>query len=195
MSKQSSADIPINENDIKFIQNLYEKYKRLFFQQILFLNLSQDDMEDIIQETVLHLINKVKTLRSLSERQQVTYIISTVKNVGINYRAKYQKTNVVSLNEITDGDEYETFISDDVTERILAEEQMAELDRALQKVDNDSRELLVMYYFMNENVEAIAERFSISPGSVRMKLTRARRKLKAAMELSREDNNHQNKSE
>ena len=77
-----------NDDDRDFMTNLFLKYQRLMYSEIYNLTHDAWSTEDIMQSTLVKLIDKIPLLRSLNRNQLVNYIITASKNTAINYLKK-----------------------------------------------------------------------------------------------------------
>lgn len=166
-----------NESDREFIAGLYEKYNRLIYSEVRKIVSDNWGIQDIMQCALIRLVNKVSLLRSLDERKLVNYVITTARNQAKNYlRQTAKKTAVRSI----DSDEYniENIQDDgfDVEKIIIRKEQLTQLSNIWPQLDEPCRTLLESKYILNQSDAEIAEALGVKPASVRMLLTRARRK-------------------
>lgn len=168
-----------DDDDREFMTALYEDYKRLMFFEVGKIANSKQDVEDIVQDVLEKLIDKIPLLRSLGHDQLINYIISACKHVALNHNrdhANQKETPYETYNELPDfdHDQYEVEL------RIIKREEAEVLRRVLPKMDLRSQRLLEGYYFLDIPMSELAEELGIKPNSVRMSLTRARKK---ALEL------------
>lgn len=165
-------------DDRVFMTSLYLQYKRLMMSEILKIIGEKCDAEDILQASLVKLIEKIPRLRTLGERQRVNYLITTVKNTAYSALRRLKKTGFASI----DDDEWvlgDRLCSNDcVEETITRVETVERLEVIWPMLDEKSRYLLSARYFLEMQPPEIAAELGIKPESVRMELTRARRKAK-----------------
>lgn len=170
-------------DDRSFMENLYIDYHRLMYSEICKI-IGEDSAEDILQESLIKLTDKIQLLRSLDRPRRVNYIITTVRNMSKNHLRKQSGINICSLddesfniaNTISDG----TNIEDDI---ILYYEKR-DFELVWMQLDETSQALLEGKYILEKNDAELGEMLGIKPSSVRMMLTRARRK---ALKLMKEE--------
>lgn len=171
---------PRQSDDEDFILYIYNEYIRLmYFTASRFIE-ETDSQNDIVQESLLQLIKNVSTLRELEPKALSTYVVTTVKNVSINYLKKEQaiQEHTVQLNA-TIMEELES-TAPTLDELMSALDNKERLTSALINLSVDERLLLESKYYLGYSNEDLAHIFNCKPSSIRMKLTRARRKaLKA----------------
>lgn len=69
-----------NEDDREFMTRLYLDYSRLMQQQITKIVQDEWAAEDLMQTTLVKLIDKVQDLRTKDRNHLINYIISACKN-------------------------------------------------------------------------------------------------------------------
>lgn len=166
-----------------FLLQFYNQYRYFLYKQVWEQCYDAQDAEDIVQTVWEKLITKEELLRILEHRQRLNYISKTVENT-IREIARKQKVVVFSLEQITEP-------AYDGT-RILEQMQDARMKReyfktAWVEVDDDARELLERKYWLDESDEEIAFAMNISKASVRMYLSRARKRALSILANSKED--------
>lgn len=169
-----------NDDDRNFMAALYEGHYKLMRDTTSSFML-RDEADDIINETCIKLINKIPLLRSFSCCVLRSYIVSTVRSVSIDYLRKrkaeskhmYLGSEDDALNDI-DG----TLHEDSITPEKIAidKESITALRKAVKRLPDTYKDLLEFKYVLELSDHEIAGIFDITPNSVRMYLTRARRK-------------------
>ena len=69
-----------DESDRDFMEQVYRQYHRLMYHTIYQLTDDPWLADDVLQITLVKLIDNIPTLRSLSNTKRINYIISAVKN-------------------------------------------------------------------------------------------------------------------
>lgn len=176
-------------SDERFIEQLYDKYHRLIFYTVKKYDLIGEPYEDIVQDCLVKLTEKVETLRALSEPALVSYIMATAKNTTMNCvrRQSRKQKNIICYEDVIDdltAREAPDSSLDDVLIRLEDREQI----RAIwPRLDTASKRILEAKYYLEYDDRELAQIWGIKPNSVRMRLTRARRKL---LELLMEGEGH-----
>ena len=167
-----------DDDDREFMQKLYVDYHRLMYSQITKIAKDPWVADDVLQTTLVRLIDKLDRLRSMDRDRLVNYIIVACRNTAINVVKK--KIAEFPIDESIDAP-----LSDDpmelYLEKIEAEEDLQRLYRVWSKLDERTRYLLEARYVLNCSFDEIATTLEIKPTSVRMALTRARRIAKKMM--------------
>lgn len=164
-----------NDDDRTFMEGLYRNYQRLMFSEIYKIVQDEWEAEDIMQTSLIKLIDKIPLLRSRSRNQLVNYIISTCKNTAYNYIRDKKNPMEGQLQEHMD---YSSDESDDhsMELRIIREEELDCLARIWPKLDMRTCHILEGYYILEKPMSELGMELGIKPESVRMTLTRAREK-------------------
>lgn len=89
----STLDDP---DDREFIRSLYEEYEKLLFATALKTAPTFHDAEEIVQESLVRLIPKVATLRTLERCTLTAYVVSTVRNTAFNFIRKRSRQRTAS---------------------------------------------------------------------------------------------------
>lgn len=163
-----------NEDDRAFMAQLYEDYNRLMYSELHKLISDDWAVEDVLQDSLERLIDKIETLRKLDKRRLINYLITTVRNQAKNYYRASSKASFSSLDD--EGSPlYGTMPDDDnIEDQLFQKEQLKRLSGIWPQLSDNARELLERKYILGQKDEEIAKAFHIKPSSVRMKMTRAR---------------------
>lgn len=141
---------------------------------------NKEDAEDIYQEVFLRYIRKKPVFSS--EEHAKAWLIKVSVNCARKFMGKRQKNAERSenLDEVLLVRENDFLTAEEVTveEQYLEEERDAQLHRELQKLDDDTRLLLHLYYFEEMKTKEIAKVLYKSETAVRVALSRARTKLR-----------------
>lgn len=142
------------------VQN-YEKYYRMAYSYVF---RGQDAM-DIVQEAAYRAILKSDLLK------QSEYADTWICRIVIHEALRFLKKNkqIVSVEEVPEQGQ-EDKIED------------VDLQRALDKLDEKERSIVVLRYFEEEKIETIGQIMNLNVSTVKSKLYRAMDKLKKYME-------------
>ena len=142
------------------VQN-YEKYYRMAYSYVF----REQDAMDIVQEAAYRAILKSDLLK------QPEYADTWICRIGIQEGLRCLKKNkqIVSVEEVPEQGQ-EDKIED------------VDLQRALDKLDEKERSIVVLRYFEEEKIETIGQIMNLNVSTVKSKLYRAMDKLKKYME-------------
>lgn len=175
-----------DEDDRAFMTELYSRYERLIYSEIRKLVDEKWEAEDVMQTTLLKLIDRLDRLREMDERHRVNYIITAARNNAISLLRMNKSHLNVSLDETWD-DRWDFSPELSVEEIILRDESIARLRDVWPQLDFRSRYLLEAKYLLGVRADEIARVLGIKEGSVRMELSRARRKVRQLLDDKIED--------
>ncbi len=163
-------------NDRAFMEGLYLQFEGLMFATVKKYISEEADQMDVMQDVVVKLIKKVTTLRPMADCTLSGYIVVTTRNTAIDFlRAKNRVTeDAVGLDEAQFSQDDDTSFSLD--DLMALSERRGYLQEALGKLTEEDRSLLEWKYFLGYSDDMLAEQFCCQASSIRMKLTRARRR-------------------
>lgn len=145
---------------------------------------SPEEAEEVVQEAFIRAFIKLDTFQRNS--QFFTWIYRIAFNSALTQRRK--KKARVSLDQIREDNGLEVAGADDaVDEAMLRDERVTLVRRAIDTLTEEHRRILVLREMDEFAYEEIAEILEISIGTVRSRLSRARRQLKLAIEAIEKD--------
>ena len=168
-----------DDNDRDFMSTLYLSYNRLMYREIFKIVNDPWVTEDLMQEVLIKLIDRVKELRAKDRQHLINYVITVSKNKARNYVRDSNRNKEISFDDQVD---YSApyLGRDEIEFHLIQKDRLKKLISAWHKLDERSRFLLEKYYFLEMSCTEIAKELGTKPGSVRMALSRAR---KSAYEL------------
>lgn len=127
--------------------------------------------EDLVQEAFLRALTNAEMLESLRPQQRKAWLYRTVKNL---YLDRYRRASF-------------EVILDDLPENGQETQEYAkvEADQLLFLLPPKERILFVMRYFQGYNAAELGKIFAMPPATVRSCLSRARKRLRAAIRPER----------
>lgn len=126
------------------------------------------EAEDIAQDALLRAWRRRSTLREPERRNQ--WLAAIVRNEAFRQHAR-PRPDLTATLELQEGAE---------DERVLATVELADLHAALKVLNGPERLLLEMRYEQDMTHPDIARRLGIPEGTVKVRLHRARNKLRQA---------------
>lgn len=164
-----------NDSDREFMTQIYEQYHRLMYSEIYAITRDVWATEDIMHATVERLIEKIELMRSFDRNRLVNYIISASKNNSYNYLNYERRRSGYCFDEFRDSAYAEDDISR-VEDRIDLSGDLRMLAEVWKELDDYTRYLLEARYILNKSYETMAKELGVRADSLRMALTRARKK-------------------
>jgi RNA polymerase sigma-70 factor (ECF subfamily) len=126
------------------------------------------EAEDIAQDALLRAWRRRSTLRDAGRRNQ--WLATIVRNEAFRQHARV-RPDPTSAIESYEGEE---------DEQVVATVELADLHAALGRLNAPDRELLELRYQEDLTQAAIARKLGIPEGTVKVRLHRARNKLRRA---------------
>ncbi|MBN2365478.1 MAG: sigma-70 family RNA polymerase sigma factor [Calditrichaeota bacterium] len=140
----------IRENDRTALGEIFLRYERMIFSHIVSHGGSGAEAEDILQEAIIVLWQKVTSGEFTLTSGLGTYLMGIAKN---KWRAELRKRKKFSSQEIDvnvwDG-------NPSSLQLIISEEQVARIQDALNKIEPVCRKVLLLFYFEEKSMEEIA---------------------------------------
>lgn len=140
----------------------YEKYYRMAYSYVF----REQDAMDIVQEGAYRAILKSDLLK------QPEYVDTWICKIMINEALRFIKKNKLASVDMEDLPEQG---QEDQVEDI-------DLQRALDKLDEQERTIVVLRYFEEEKIDTIGKVMELNVNTVKSRLYRAMDKLKKYME-------------
>lgn len=169
----NSLESPDDQN---YFKELYQEYKRLMFATAGKYVSNISDQEDIVQSALEKLIQKNSILRPMNRCTLAAYIVYTIRSIAVDLLRKESRTsaNVISVEEyIATGMELTDTSLIDYADTMEMSEQLKELWTRLPEED---KILLEGKYIWERTDQELAKILHCKASSIRMKLTRARRR-------------------
>lgn len=169
-------------SDRAFLRQLYLDYHRLMYATAAVYVQSPEDRQDIVQSALVKLVQNVSTLRALDSPALAAYIRIVVRNSAIDFSRRQAREAEHLWYSEQDADEFAVSDIPTMDERLENRELGTSLRRALEQLSDTDQRLLTGKYLLGETDSELAEAVGCSVDSVRMKLTRARRRAMKYME-------------
>ena len=162
-------------SDTDFILWLYQEFKPLMFATAQKYLVNIPDQEDVVQTSLVKLMEKVSILKNREHSALCSYIVYTVKNTALNY-LKHQ--NVINAHSHSMDDLISEIPSDSppLDELVELADRRNQLFRIWDRLPEEDQVLLEGKYVLGQSNQQLAGQFHCKATSIRMKLTRARRK-------------------
>jgi RNA polymerase sigma-70 factor (ECF subfamily) len=162
---------------------LYREFNRLMFSVAKQYANKQEDREDIVQDALVSLMKKIPELRAMERCILASYIVSVSRNTSINFlkRQDVKDSRCIPLTE----EVAEVFCSEDDLYQFVHQKNL--LSTIWDLLPETDRFLLEGRYVLGLSDEELAAQLKCKPSSIRMKVTRARRRAFALLTQSEED--------
>jgi RNA polymerase sigma factor, sigma-70 family len=184
MSKSSTNDDSqiikrIAKGDRQALSELYARYQRVLFNYLLQLTPDRGLAEEILQDTLVAVWQCARNFESRSSVQ--TWLIGIARRQAHNElrRHKLPLADEVALEELV-------AIGPEPEDLVLADIARDELVAAFHLLAPVHREILVLSFIHEFSYREIAKILSVPPGTVKSRLSNARRALRNLLDASKE---------
>ena len=134
--------------------------------------------DDLVQDAMARMIRNSSSVMKLSEPQMVSYAVKTVKSCAHDYcRKTIAQQKAICSKEILEGAD-EDRIWEDRPDCFEEEDPLLRFGSILDSLPEREHDILIYKYFLGYDDLKIAELLGIKEASVRMALTRARRRVR-----------------
>lgn len=179
----------IKKGDTHAFSELVKAYdkKALNFAYRMLRDLNE--AEDAVQEAFLRVFDKIHTFHGNSSFS--TWFYTILNNICLDMlRKRARQGDVVSITQASNDDhEYELQIEDTADgpfELLQKKSALKLVDKALSKVSDEHRAVIVMRDINGLEYEEIAKILNVSLGTVKSRISRARYALRKILEENKE---------
>lgn len=173
---KSAKERDNEQDDQKFIEDLYQEYQLTMYRTAVRITGDSDVASDLVQDALVKLIEKISTLQTLTGCILKAYVVYTVRNISFNYndRKSVRKKHIIALD--ADAEDKYSDNQPSMDELMIAAENRECFRESFSKIPKEDQTLLVGKYVLGLSDQELAKEFSCKPASIRMKLTRAKRR-------------------
>jgi RNA polymerase sigma-70 factor (ECF subfamily) len=161
-----------DDSDRQFMEGLYTQYRRLMYAQALQVLRSHEAAEDAVSESLIQLIKKISLLRTLECNKLKAYVVITVKHTAITLlhrREREQPADEMVFQHVAADSR-----ADDA---VLEAAGVERIKNAILALPTWEKDMMLMRYFRDMSDEEIAAATGLKAVSVRVHLSRARKRL------------------
>ncbi len=144
------------------LESLIEKHKHRVYNFINSKVNDRDIAEDLFQDTFIKVINTLKNNQYNEEGKFLPWIMRIAHNLVIDY---FRKSNRIPTVKNTDEFDIFQFLDDGAAnaEKVLVQDQVTkDLQRLVQELPEDQKEVLVMRLYKDMSFKEIAENTNVS---------------------------------
>lgn len=157
-----------------FFLELYQKYKDLLYHMACKYTKNPTDQEDLVQETLLRLMQYRDRLRGMNEPKQAAYIALTMKSRFLTQRLHDHDALYVDMPD----EDIHAILDRRAAYSYVQPDQLTGADAKLllEQLSPEDRLLLNGWYIAGWTAEELASLLGCKPSSIRAKLSRARKR-------------------
>lgn len=170
---------PLSATQKQAVTALYNTYKGLMLRTVRALTPIAEDREEIIQDSLIALMRNIDTISSLDRCKTAAYIVLTIRRTYYNRASKDGR--MVSVPLEADSLSYATDVLADTAQ--MDSDARLDVMALMDALPPYDRMILEAWYLEGCSAEQLASKLNCKPGSIRMILSRVR---KRAAKLMRE---------
>ena len=163
-----------NESNYESIVKIYEEVKRYLDS----FNLNEDELDEILQDTVITTWQKIHTLRD--EERLTSWAKAIAQNKMKRYHRKrsLELERFCSLEELDSGEEYGK-VPDELVYRDLENFTDSEIYELIMRLGKPASTIFILHYVYQEPLIEIANTLKMNPNTVRSIALRGRERIKS----------------
>ncbi len=155
---------------------LYERYEKKIYYKCISILKNEDEAKDLCHDIFIVIFTKLQQFKGNSKLSLWIHSISV--NTCLKYLQKQKKLTLISINDVEQQlDKIEDEGENELLEKFLLESQLSELNTHVNKLREEEKLILIMFYMDNLSVKEVSEILSIGLSAAKMKLKRSRDKL------------------
>lgn len=159
-----------------FMLRLYQTYERLMYSIVKHCIPDAYAQEDVVQETILKLVGKYDLLRTLDTQGLSAYVSVATRNTAYSYLRKRSAEASIFLPWTADLERI-PIQEPEIEEVLTLKDETQDFFRIWMELPDEDRFLLESKYILRQSDLELAKVLGCKSDSVRMKLTRVRRKV------------------
>lgn len=170
----------MNVTELEKCIELYGKDIYAFCRQLAY---SQQEAEELYQDTFLKAMELLQKIDAAENPK--SYLLSIALRLWKNHKKKYAcRKRIADMESLSEEkQEIEESSGYSLEEEIIAREQAAEVQRAVQQLDEKHRLPVYLHYMEELPVKEIARILKIPQGTVKSRLYQARESLKNMLKI------------
>lgn len=153
------------------IEEIYNNYSKMLYKYIFCLSRDEELSEEIVQETFLVAVKNIDNFEGKCKIS--TWLCSIAKNIWYQNLKKEKLKNNIPLEQINN-----MLVEESIEEKLCKKEFKIELLKQIQKLDEDTRNVIYLRMLGNLNYEEIAEIMGKTSSWARTVFFRGKQKLK-----------------
>lgn len=177
LSDEDIVSLIITKGRTELFGVLYERYADKVYRKCLSFEKDKDAAKDLMQDVLVKVFLQLANFQHRSRFS--TWLYSITYNFCVEH---HRKKNKMPLSKIED--ENEMALADEVNDEEFLLLQNTELNKALQLITPEDKMILLMKYQDDIPIKELMEIFQVSESAIKMRLARARKRVKDIMEAS-----------
>jgi len=172
------------EGNVNSFSHIVDRHKDHVFNLAVKICGNREDAEEVAQDSFLKAFRSISGFKMKSSF--ATWLYRIVYNSAISH-IRTRKREILSIEEFpADASDFLSSFTDE--EEALEQYRRSLVGFALQKLSEDERAIVTLYYYEEMNTEKIAEVTGISRQNVKVRLFRARQKMSEIIQNAEKKN-------
>lgn len=181
----------LKKKNLKALDFLVETYSNLLYKIVHNVLAQYGDknlIEECLNDIFLSIWNNSKMFKGKSERF-IHWICTVAKYKAIDFHRKEQKSNEIpSINHYCISNDY---TPEDI---VISNESRAELLDCLNQLDDITRKIFIMRFFLGDSILEIAKKLNVSRGVVDTRISRGKKVLRKQLSCFEKGGNDNEKT-
>jgi len=165
--------LKVKSGELDKLGLLYERHKKRLFGFFYNMNRNPSVSEDLVQNVFMRMLKYKHTFTG--EGSFIAWMFRTARNVNHDYYRKHK--NEQNQNDIA-SIEYKLEDSDNFNSAMDKNDEIDKLNRAMQKLQREKREILLLSKYKEIKFSEIGEILGCSEGAAKVKAHRALKELR-----------------
>lgn len=162
----------------KLLQELMDKYARMYMKLAYNRGVPYDDVEDIVMAAFYSFYRSDK-FGELSEKENKLIMAEIVRNKCTDYYRKNGRAELVGIDDCeSDLDRISSNYGNKLDDKVISDENYAHIRDTIEGLKEIWREPVKMYFLEERSIAEISEALGISEDTCRSRISRARKHLK-----------------
>ena len=158
---------PLSPAQKQAVSDLYDTYKGLMTHTARSLTSVPEEVEDVIQDSLIALMRNVDTISTLNRHKTAAYIVLTVRRTFFNRASKERRILSVPF------DDEAAELADNA---LLDTDEKLDVMQLMDALPSNDRRILEAWYLDGCSAEQLAKELHCKPASVRAILSRVRKR-------------------
>jgi RNA polymerase sigma-70 factor (ECF subfamily) len=168
----------VRDGELRKLAILFERHNRPLYNFFLHMNGNPDLSEDLVQDVFFRILRYRHTYDSSRSFTAWMYQIARNASIDVAHKNKGELQLVTDRNDDDERSGYEPVSQmPGAEEAVRKRQEIALLRRALERLPDDKREVLVLSRFQNLAYDEIASILGCETGAVKVRVYRATRAL------------------
>ncbi|MCC5911761.1 MAG: sigma-70 family RNA polymerase sigma factor [Clostridiaceae bacterium] len=167
------------KGDVESFEILITSYQKTAFNIAYRMLGNFEDANDITQEAFIKVYKSIDKFKG--ESSFTTWLYAIVNNICLDFLRKKKKIKIISIDKSQGNENYQREIPDETnTPEVLFEKKEVRrtVQDAINQLKDEHRTIIILRDIQGFSYEEIAEILDISTGTVKSRISRARRSLK-----------------